>query len=206
MGDGSLLDLTPFLRAHRLPAEFYRRDAAEVARDLLGAILVRGERDGVTAGFIVEVEAYYGGTDPASHAFGGRTPRNDPMFRDGGHAYVYFVYGNHFMLNVVTGREGAPSAVLLRALEPAAGFSRMRRRRGGVTDRRLTNGPGRLARALGIDRSHNGMALTGDALYISAPYSRRAAIARSGRIGVARGGERALRFCAQDSPFVSRSA
>ncbi len=206
MGDGTQLDLTAFLRAHRLPAEFYQRDAAEVARDLLGAILVREERDGVTAGFIVEDEAYYGETDPASHAFRGRTPRNDPMFRAGGHAYVYFVYGNHFMLNVVTGREGAPSAVLLRALAPAAGFARMRRRRGGVPDRQLTNGPGRLARALGIDRSHNGMALTGDPLFISAPFSCRAAIARSGRVGVARGGERALRFCAKDSPFVSRSA
>jgi len=197
------MELLPFLLAHRLPPPFYGRDAAEVARDLLGAILVRREGDEVTAGFIVEDEAYYGEADPASHAFRGRTPRNAPMFRSGGHAYVYFVYGNHFMLNVVTGVEGASSAVLLRALEPAAGFGRMRRRRGGVTDRQLTNGPGRLARALGIGRAHNGTVLTGDTLFISAPFVRRAAVARSGRIGVARGGEAALRFYMKDSPFIS---
>jgi len=198
-------DLWPFLRAHRLPADFYRRGAAEVARDLLGTILVRRQGDHVTAGFIVEDEAYFGEADPASHAFRGPTPRNAPMFRAGGHAYVYFVYGNHFMLNVVTGREGEPSAVLLRALEPASGFARMRRRRGGVADRQLTNGPGRLAQALGIGRAHNGMALTGDDLFISAPFERRAAIARSGRVGVASGGEAPLRFSVNDSPFVSRS-
>lgn len=205
-GTRSPVDLWSFLRVHRLPAEFYRRDSAEVARDLLGAILVRRESDGITAGFIVEGEAYYGEADPASHAFRGRTPRNAPMFGAGGHAYVYFVYGNHFMLNVVTGEEGDPSAVLLRALEPAAGFARMRRRRGGVPDRQLTNGPGRLARALGIGRGHNGMPLTGDDLFISSPWTRRAAMARSGRIGVARGGDTALRFHVKGSPFVSGRA
>jgi DNA-3-methyladenine glycosylase len=205
-GPRSSTDLASFLRAHRLPAAFYRRDAAEVARDLLGAILVRREGDGITAGFIVEGEAYYGEADPASHAHRGRTPRNAPMFGPGGHAYVYFVYGNHFMLNVVTGEEGSASAVLLRALEPAAGFTRMRRRRGGVPVRQWTNGPGRLARALGIGRAHNGMPLTGDDLFISAPFTTRAAIARSGRIGVARGGDRPLRFHVKGSPFVSRGA
>ncbi len=159
----------------------------------------------MTAGVIVEDEAYYGEADPASHAYRGPTPRNAPMFGPGGHAYVYFVYGNHFMLNVVSGEEGSPSAVLIRAIEPAAGFDCMRRRRGGAPLRQLTNGPGRLAQALGIGRAHNGMPLTGDALFITAPYARRVSVGRSGRIGVAAGGEAALRFYLKESPFVSRS-
>jgi DNA-3-methyladenine glycosylase len=208
------MSLLAFLREHRLGADFYRRDCVAVARDLLGTILVRreGERgrgaapaeDDVTAGVIVECEAYYGDRDPASHAYRGRTKRNAPMFKSGGHAYVYFVYGNHFMLNVVTGEADTPSAVLIRALEPAAGWTRMRRRRGGVSDRQLTNGPGRLAQALGIGRKHDGIALTGDALFISAPYARRGAIVRSGRVGVARGAESALRFYIAESTYVSR--
>jgi len=176
-----------------------------VARNLLGAILVRREGDLVTAGIIVEDEAYYGKDDLASHAYRGLTPRNAPMFGPGGHAYVYFVYGNHFMLNVVGGEEGIPSAVLIRALEPLAGFDRMRRRRGGVRLGQLTNGPGRLAQALGIGRTHNGMSLTGDALFISAPYARRASVLRSPRIGISTAREAALRFYLKDNPYVSRA-
>jgi DNA-3-methyladenine glycosylase len=186
--------LLAFLLAHRLPRAFYRRDCAEVARDLLGAILVRREGDGVTAGVIVEDEAYYGAMDPASHAYRGPTRRNRPMFGPAGHAYVYFVYGNHFMLNAVCGAPGEPAAVLIRALEPAAGFARMRRRR-RARDRDLTNGVG---------RRHNGVSLAGDALFISAPYARRGSIVRAGRIGVEGRSDAALRFYLKENRYVSR--
>ncbi len=195
--------LLAFLLAHRLPRAFYRRDCAEVARDLLGAILVRREGDGITAGFIVEDEAYYGAEDPASHAYRGPTRRNRPMFGPAGHAYVYFVYGNHFMLNAVCGVPGEPAAVLIRALEPAAGFARMRRRR-RARDRDLTNGPGRLTQALGVGRRHNGVSLAGDALFISAPYARRGSIVRAGRIGVGGRSDAALRFYLKENRYVSR--
>jgi DNA-3-methyladenine glycosylase len=196
--------LLAFLLAHRLPPAFYRRDCAAVARDLLGTILVRREGSEVTAGVIVEDEAYYGAADPASHAYRGRTRRNKPMFGPAGHAYVYFVYGNHFMLNAVCGEEGDPAAVLIRALEPAAGFGRIRRRRRRVRDRELTNGPGRLTQALGIGRAHNGLSLAGDALFVSAPYARRQGVVRTGRIGIGQRSDAALRFYLKESRYVSR--
>jgi len=196
--------LLSFLLAHRLPEEFYRRNCAEVARDLLGALLVRREGNEVTAGVIVEDEAYYGATDPASHAYRGRTARNAPMFESAGRAYIYFVYGNHFMMNVVCGDAGVPAAVLVRALEPAAGFLRMKRRRKGLPDRQLTNGPGRLAQALGIGRALNGAPLAGDDLFISAPYQRRGSVVRAGRVGIAGKSDAALRFYLRESRYVSR--
>ncbi len=108
-----------------LPPSFYRRPVLRVAKDLLGKYFVRVDGRAVLAGRIVEVEAYRGGDDPASHAYRGRSKRNDVMFREGGHLYVYFTYGMHYCANVVTGREGTGSAVLIRALEPVAGIARM---------------------------------------------------------------------------------
>ncbi|MFQ5458812.1 MAG: DNA-3-methyladenine glycosylase [Myxococcota bacterium] len=197
--------LPAFLHAHRLPAAFYRRDCAAVARDLLGAILVRREGDRIIAGTIVENEAYYGGDDPASHAYRGRTPRNAPMFGPAGHAYVYFVYGNHHMLNAVCGEKGEAAAVLIRALAPLAGFERMRRRRGVARDRDLANGPGRLTHALGIGAAQNGVSLAGRELFVCAPWARRGVVARTKRVGIAGKSKARLRFYLKQSAFVSRA-
>jgi DNA-3-methyladenine glycosylase len=148
-------------RGRRLPRAFYDRDPLEVAPELLGKLLVRVEDDGTeTVARIVEVEAYRGLDDPASHAFRGLTPRVTTMFGPPGHLYVYFTYGMHWCANVVCGPGLAPGAVLLRAGEPVAGLDRMRARRPKArTDRQLASGPARLAQALGLDRRHDGVDL-----------------------------------------------
>ncbi len=145
----------------RLPRRFFAVDSRELAPLLLNKVLVRGER----AGRIVEVEAYAGEADPASHAFRGRTPRNATMFGPPGHLYVYFTYGMHYCANVVCGRDGEASAVLLRGLTPLTGLDAMRAARGPAArmDRDLCNGPGKLCQALGLDRTFDGADLvTGD--------------------------------------------
>ncbi|HEX2048704.1 MAG TPA: DNA-3-methyladenine glycosylase [Acidimicrobiales bacterium] len=144
-----------------LPRSFFAADSRDLAPLLLNKLLVRGAR----AGRIVEVEAYAGAADPASHAFRGRTARNATMFGPPGHLYVYFTYGMHFCANVVCGEDGAASAVLLRALTAVAGLDEMRAARGRAArlDRDLCSGPGKLCQALGIDRSFDGADLvTGD--------------------------------------------
>lgn len=144
-----------------LPREFFAADSRDLAPALLNKLLVRGDR----VGRIVEVEAYAGGADPASHAFRGRTARNATMFGPPGHLYVYLSYGMHFCANVVCGDDGVASAVLLRALTPVAGTGEMRAARGQAArlDRDLCSGPGKLCQALGLDRSFDGSDLvTGD--------------------------------------------
>jgi DNA-3-methyladenine glycosylase len=156
-----------------------------VARALLGKELVRCYRGERLSGIVSEVEAYFGERDSASHAFRGLTPRNAVMFGPAAHAYVYFVYGMHHCLNVVTGVEGRASAVLIRALQPVEGVATMRRLREGRTG--VADGPGKLCQALAIDRSQNGIDLTlGEALWIE-PYldPPRTAIGKSPRIGIA---------------------
>ncbi len=139
-----------------LPTSFYNRPTLTVARELLGARLVR-ILDGVKlVGVIAETEAYFGFDDLASHAKAGRTIRTAPMFGAPGHAYVYFTYGNHWMLNAVTEREGFPAAVLIRAIQPIEGVEVMLARRGG----RDTLGPGKLTQAMGITKSENQVNLT----------------------------------------------
>ncbi len=154
--------LTPTLsRRERgiLPRDFYNRPTLKVARELLGARLVR-ILDGVKlVGFITETEAYIGETDLGCHAKAGRTPRTQVMYGEPGHAYVYFTYGNHWMLNAVTEREGFPAAVLIRAIQPIEGVEVMLRRRNG----RDTFGPGKLCQAMGIGKGENGADLTGTA-------------------------------------------
>ncbi len=145
----------------RLPRSFYDRPTPAVARALLGQRLVRvldGQR---LSGLIAEVEAYAGPDDEASHAFR-RTPRSAIMYGPPGHAYVYFIYGMYFCLNVVTEADGRPGAVLIRAIVPQEGIAIMRRRRGRMDDRHLANGPGKLCLALGITRAQNGLDLTAD--------------------------------------------
>jgi len=139
-----------------LPRSFYDRPTVTVARELLGARLVRVEGGRRLAGWIVEAEAYIGETDLACHARAGRTPRTAAMYGPPGHAYVYFTYGNHWMLNAVTEREGFPAAVLVRAILPAEGLEVISARRGG----RGTDGPGKLTQALGITGEQYGLDLT----------------------------------------------
>ena len=139
-----------------LPRDFYDRPTLTVARDLMGARLVR-ILDGVKlVGLITETEAYISEKDLACHAKAGRTPRTAVMYGEPGHAYVYFTYGNHWMLNVITEREGFPAAVLIRAIQPMEGVEIMSARRSG----RDTFGPGKLCQALGITKSENGVDLT----------------------------------------------
>ena len=189
-----------------LPPEFFARDAASVARDCLGRLLVSdigGERCIVR---LVEVEAYTGPRDPASHAAGWhRSERNEVMYGPPGFAYVYFTYGMHWCFNLVTGRAGYPCAVLVRAGEPVAGLATMRRRRGGVADRLLASGPARLTEALGITRSHDGHDLRSPPLWLAegepVPSRRRR---RTTRIGISKARERLLRFYERENLHVSR--
>lgn len=141
----------------RLERSFYARESVELAPTLLNKVLVAGP----CAGRIVEVEAYRS-DDPASHSFGGRTARNATMFGPPGHLYVYFTYGMHFCANVVGSTDGDAQAVLLRAVVPLRGLDEMRARRGGRPDRHLTDGPGKLCQAFGLDRQHDGLDLCSD--------------------------------------------
>jgi DNA-3-methyladenine glycosylase len=185
----------PDLRARRVPPSFYRRDPATVARALLGCALVRGDR----AGVIVETEAYLGPEDLASHARFGPTARTSVMFGPGGVSYVYLCYGVHEMMNIVTGKDGEPGAVLLRGLAPLVGLP---------ADAAVGRGPGKLTRALGIHRSGDDrVALDGDRFFVAA-WERPAAIAVGPRIGVDYAGacaERPLRFWIDGHPSVSRA-
>jgi len=191
-----------------LPLHFYDRPAEEVARDLLGAVLVSTIGGVTTAGRIVEAEAYVGPHDPASHAAEriGRTARNDVMFGPPGIAYVYRIYGLHWCLNVVTGAEGYPAAVLIRAVEPLEGVDAMRRRRGdGRPERTLTNGPGKLAEAMGITGRENGHPLDRPPLLILEGVAiEDSGVAIGPRIGVSRAADWPLRFHVQGNPWVSR--
>jgi DNA-3-methyladenine glycosylase len=182
-----------------------------VARQLLGRLLVVPAHDGSrVSGIIVETEAYGAPQDRASHAYGGRrTGRTDTMYRVGGTAYVYFVYGMYHQFNVVSNARDIPHAVLIRALEPVEGVPRMRMRRRGRPDRDLTSGPGKLCIALGIDRSFDGADLLGDRVWIEEGARRipLAEVAAGPRIGIAYAAEwadRPWRFWVRDNPHVSR--
>jgi DNA-3-methyladenine glycosylase len=188
-----------------LVREFYAGPALEVAPRLLGKVLCHRRGGILTRGRIVEVEAYMGSEDPASHAHGGLTPRNRAMFGPPGHAYVYFTYGNHWCMNVVTDREGVASAVLLRALEPLEGIEAMRRRRGRLDLRELASGPGKLAQAMGIDRAAYGLDLTGGVLWIEDDGAGPVRWVVTPRIGISKAAERPHRFLVAGSAFVSRS-
>jgi DNA-3-methyladenine glycosylase len=189
-----------------LPREFYARPVLVVARELLGKVLVHETPEGRVTGRIVEAEAYRGPEDRAAHSFGGRrTARTEAMYGPPGHAYVFFVYGMHWHFNVVTTRVGAPHAVLIRAVEPLEGRELMAARRGLAPDApALANGPGKLCRAFGIDRTSYGVDLTGSRLYLTeGPRLRHAT---SPRVGIDYAGEWAgvpWRFFARENPFVS---
>lgn len=189
--------------ARPLAREYYEQDTATVARNLVGKILLHRTRSGETGGRIVEVEAYLGPDDPASHAYRGPTPRNHPMFGEPGRAYVYFTYGMHYCLNVVTEPIGIPGAVLIRALEPTCGIPLMRRRRRIDRLEDLARGPGRLTQALGVNLKHNGADLISGKLMITDGGDDCLPLGVSGRIGIRQGREKPLRFYLVNNPFVS---
>jgi len=194
-----------FYYRETLPRKFYQRDTIKVAQDLLGKILLHESKEGTASGKIVEVEAYLGENDPGSHAFRGITPRNKIMFGQPGFAYVYFIYGNHFLFNAVTEEEGKAGAVLIRAVEPLEGIKLMRARRKCQNSRRmLTNGPGKLAQALDITKEQNGSDLTKSSLKILKGKEEKLAIVSSFRIGIKKGSESLLRFYIADNEFVSK--
>ena len=194
-------------RPRPLPAGFFARDTVRVARDLLGCILESHVRGAVTAGRIVEVEAYLGPHDPAAHGYGGRrTARNDRLFGPPGIAYVYFTYGMHWCCNAVTERDGYPSAVLIRALEPLSGFATMKRRRGRSRLLDLCSGPSKLCAALGITGALNGVSLGSGRLRIlrGTGRLRPSGVTSGPRIGISRAADWPLRFYLKDSEWVSK--
>lgn len=188
-----------------LGREFYYRSTPLVATDLLGKVLICGCGDALTSGRIVETEAYLGPGDPASHAHKGETRRSSVMFGPPGHAYVYFTYGMHHLFNVVTEPEGVAGAVLIRSIEPMSGIDLMMRRRGGIGERDLTNGPAKLTQALGIDLKNNHQDLTVGSLFIvSDGGGEPRDVVQAPRVGISKGKEALLRFYVRSSPFVSK--
>lgn len=193
-----------------LPRAFYLRPPDQVARELLGKVVVRRYEGRRLAGRIVEAEAYCGIDDPAAHAFAGKTARNAVLFGPPGFAYVYFIYGMHYCLNLNCEPEGQAGCVLLRALEPLEGLATMARLRGldrGADPRLLTSGPGRLCQALDIAReTHNGLDATSrrSGLHVEDDGFVPEEIAVSTRVGIRRAAERPLRFAIAKNRFVSR--
>ena len=197
----------------KLPREFYTRpNVLTVARELLGKLLVVPAKNGRrVSGIIVEAEAYRGPQDRAAHSYGGRrTKRTETMYGLGGTAYIFFVYGMYYQFNVVTNAEEVPHAVLIRALEPVEGIEMMRKRRHGQPDHNLTNGPGKLCIALGIDRRFDRADLLGNIVWIeegkTIPRSR---IASGPRIGIDYAEEwvkKPWRFWIKNNPHVSRKS
>lgn len=196
------------MRLKKLPRSFYLQPTLKVARGLLGLYLVKKVGRHRLIGRIVEVEAYLGSKDPASHAFRGKTARNAVMFRQGGHLYVYFTYGMHYCSNVVTEKEGIAHAVLLRAVQPVEGIEIMKRNRGLRQVSHLTlicGGPARLCQAFGMGRKDNGTDLCGNSIWIARdPGSKeRLQVAHSTRVGIKVGALHRWRFFLKGNSYVS---
>jgi DNA-3-methyladenine glycosylase len=205
--------IVPATKPAPLPRAFFGRSPRRVARELLGKILVREEAGIYLSARIIEVEAYLGKDDPAAHAYAGKTARTSVLFGPAGFAYVYFIYGNHYCLNVSCEREGKAGAVLFRALEPLQGIEEMARARNVELSTtkdlvKLTSGPGRLAQAFGITRSRdNGRDLSSpdSGLWIgqSEDGFRPKAIQITPRIGITKAADDLLRYLIRGNPFVS---
>ena len=193
-------------RTNVLPRAFYSRDTLTVAQELLGKVLVRRTRHGLSAGIIVETEAYIGEDDPACHAAPGPTRRNEPLYGTPGVAYVYLNYGVHYLVNAVTEAEGEPAAVLIRALEPVEGIRLMRKRRGVATrvpDGDLCRGPGNLTRAMGISLDDNRLDLVASRLVIEDHGRVVSSVSWGPRVGIRVGTERPWRCWVTGHPSVS---
>jgi len=205
--------LTNAVSQFRKPSsrEFYDRDPRRVSRELLGKVLVRREADQLLAARIVEVEAYLGEGDPAAHSFAGRTARNAVLFGPPGYAYVYFIYGNHYCLNVSCLPDGVAGGILFRAVEPLVGVEQMAQSRNVSVNsardlRKLTSGPGRLAEAFGITRKRdNGKDLTsvGSDLFIADDGYRVRRVLTTPRIGITKAAGLPLRYLIAGNEFVS---
>lgn len=189
----------------------YLTDPITLSKKLIGALLCHRTEEGVMKGRIVECEAY-GGTwrghpDDGAHSYKGRTKRTDIIFGEGGHAYVYLIYGMYACFNVVCGKEGEAGCVLLRAVEPIEGIELMKRHRQGAKGKNLTAGPGRLTMAMGIDTSFYGMDLTGDTLWIETEEKKKWPVKRTKRIGIdyaTYGKNFPWRFVLDGNPYVSQ--
>jgi len=198
---------------HQLDRTFYQKDIFNLAVDLLGCRFVRNfGKNVLLSGRIVETEVYTQKKDPSSHSFKGRTKRNEVMFGEPGHLYVYFTYGMHFCCNVVCGPAGQGDAILIRALEPLEGIDEMMRRRfGQVSNNKtqylnLTNGPAKLCQAFGIGRSENGLDLCGEKIWIESEIAYKPdRIGRSSRVGIKQGKELPRRYYIKDNIWVSRT-
>ena len=188
----------------KIPRSFYAGDTRKVARHLLGKILCCKTSQGITKGRIVETEAYCGDKDPAAHAYRGKTPRSKIMWGRAGVAYVYFVYGMHHMLNVVTEREGTPGSVFIRALEPIEGIALMKQRRKTQDAKNLTNSPAKLTQALGITMQDNRVDLEGAHLWIEEDRGEKFEIVSTGRVGIKAGRNLQLRFYIKGDDHVSK--
>ena len=193
--------------AHIIEREFYSRNTVDVAKDLLGKILVRVIDGKVISGAIVESEAYRSTDDPASHSYRGKTERNSVMFGEVGHAYVYFTYGNHYCLNIVAKESTTPAgAVLIRAVEPIVGVSSMRLYRKASDPYNLTSGPGKLTQALKVTKRQNGVDVTKkEELYVlNGKHIDESEIVATSRIGIRVALDKPWRFLIIDNEFVSR--
>ncbi len=192
----------------KLPRSFYSRDAETVAKELLGQILITRLPQGEARGLIVETEAYLGREDKAAHSFGGKkTQRNEVLYGPAGHAYIYLIYGLYHLFNIVVGEPGDPQAVLIRALEPLAGFEIMAKRRKTEQKKLLTSGPGRLSEAMGITRQLNGENLLGEPLFIAKGTDEPREIIAKPRIGIDYAQEwvdKPLRFYLANNFFISK--
>jgi DNA-3-methyladenine glycosylase len=170
----------------------------------LGKYLVRNYKGEILAARIVETEAYTGARDPGSHAYTNRTPRNEVMFEAPGRAYVYFCYGNHFLLNIVTEKEGTAGAVLIRAAEPVSGIKTMMKLRRTGEIKKLTNGPGKLTMALAVDKKFNRADMVdGRELYVASSDNKKFSVTKGPRIGIKKGLGLNWRFCVKGSGFLS---
>jgi DNA-3-methyladenine glycosylase len=199
------------MKYQKLSKNFYKQDVHTVAKELLGKIFVRKIFGKTLTGKIVEVEAYDGKIDEASHAFNGKTKRNEVMFNGGGHLYVYFTYGMHFCSNVVTGELNSAKAVLLRALEPVEGIEMMAVNRFGkknISEKELINlasGPAKICQAFNLGRKENGTDLCGNEIYIlDLPKLKENQIAVSPRIGIKKSVDLPWRYYIKNNPFLSR--
>jgi DNA-3-methyladenine glycosylase len=195
----------------KLKREFYTRSVLKVAKELLGKIIVKNENGIILSGKIVEVEAYDGILDEAAHTYGGMTERNKIMFDEGGFLYVYFTYGVHYCSNIVTGKEGRGTAVLLRGIEPLEGIEQMAKNKYSKKEIsqkekvNLTNGPGKICRAFDINKRHYGIDLTSDYIFLlDQPKLKPKEIAVSKRIGIRKSVHLPWRFYIKNNPFVSK--